>query len=380
MDADTTGAVISGFTKTGLHRTVTELKKKHTVLQQIVGMNSTYTNNFFQIGATVVHTLLNFPIEPEQAVYNYFGFRGNNQTIAGMNYRVRLHKFYFTGETAMDQGFHPASLNTLSFSPHSQVSMVLLHRYYSSAFSSFYANAFAEGSNISNESGLYAGIEVRPYRKWKLSAYLDSYVFPWPKYMIDAPSHGKDYFFQIDYSESRYLNMFWRLKFEEKEITQQIENSALAQISLSTRLSAKYQLNYKVESFEFKTVMELHLSRKLPESYQYGFSVLQDVSYVFRSIPLRVDLRYQFFDAVDYDNRFYSYEKDILYAFSIPMYYGLGSRSYINIKYELNDNISFWLKLAQTQYADGREFIGSGNDEIIGNKRTDIRFLLRWNF
>jgi len=113
---------------------------------------------------------------------------------------------------------------------------------------------------------------------------------------------------------------------------------------------------------------------------KYGLCALQDVSYSFTSIPLKIDFRYQFFDAVDYDNRFYVYERDILYAFSIPMYYGKGSRYYINMKYDLNDRISMWLKLAQTVYADDRETVSSGNEEIQGNRRSDVRVMLRCQF
>jgi hypothetical protein len=219
---------------------------------------------------------------------------------------------------------------------------------------------------------------VRPYKKWKISAFFDSYRFPWLKYLVDAPTLGKDYFVQVDYSKSRYINMFLRLKFEEKEVTQKLEEESIAQRTISHKFSSKYQLNYRVENLEFKTVMEYKLSSIEPADFGYGFSVLQDLSYEFKRLPLRVDFRYQFFDAMDYDNRFYSYERDILYAFSIPMYYGLGSRYYVNIKYDLNENISFWAKIAQTKYSDGRELIGTANEEILGNKKTDIRLLLRW--
>ncbi|PIF01896.1 MAG: hypothetical protein CR965_01145 [Paludibacter sp.] len=86
------------------------------------------------------------------------------------------------------------------------------------------------------------------------------------------------------------------------------------------------------------------------------------------------------FDAPNYENRFYIYESDVLYAFSVPMVYGLGSRYYLNVKYELNKNFSFWLKLAQTVYADDRNSISSNNEEITGRRKTDFRFLLRWKF
>ena len=75
-----------------------------------------------------------------------------------------------------------------------------------------------------------------------------------------------------------------------------------------------------------------------------------------------------------------SQEKDILYAFSIPMYYGKGSRYYLNIKYDLTNSISLWCKFAQTVYADGRESISSGKEEIKGNRKSDVRFMLRWEF
>ncbi len=69
-----------------------------------------------------------------------------------------------------------------------------------------------------------------------------------------------------------------------------------------------------------------------------------------------------------------------MYAFSVPMAYGLGTRYYFNAKYELNRNLSFWLKLAQTVYADDRSTISSNNEAIEGRRKTDFRFLVRWKF
>mgnify|MGYP007125359859 FL=1 len=142
----------------------------------------------------------------------------------------------------------------------------------------------------------------------------------------------------------------------------------------------RYQLIYSFGNFSFKNVLEGNFVQKNYMNYNYGVSAFQDVSYTFRSIPLKLDFRYQFFDAADYDNRFYTYEKDVLYAFAIPMYYGVGSRYYLNLKYDLNKNITFWFKFAQTVYADNRETIGSGNEEIQGNRKSDVKFLFRYEF
>jgi hypothetical protein len=60
------------------------------------------------------------------------------------------------------------------------------------------------------------------------------------------------------------------------------------------------------------------------------------------------------------------------------MNYGIGSRYYVNLKYDLRDNVSLWFKFSQTVFADDRETTGTGNDQIEGNRRTNVRFLMRW--
>jgi len=44
-----------------------------------------------------------------------------------------------------------------------------------------------------------------------------------------------------------------------------------------------------------------------------------------------------------------------------------------------NRSVSIWLKFAQTWYAD-RNIISSGNEEIQGNKRSEIKAQLRVTF
>ena len=116
------------------------------------------------------------------------------------------------------------------------------------------------------------------------------------------------------------------------------------------------------------------------ENYTFGKMALQDIGYEFEKIPLEVDIRLQFFDASDYDNRTYTYEKDVLYAFSIPMNYGTGNRYYLLMNYKFGRNFSVWLKLAQTVYSDDRALIGSGNETINGRRKTDLRFMVRYKF
>ena len=380
IDGDTLNGTFSSVVKTGYHRTVDEIRKEHTVNQQILGGNATYTNMNLQLGFTLVHTSLDNRLQTVKSVYNYFNFSGNKQTTGGVFYRLRWKKINLFGETAMTDNSAMATLNGCYFNPTSQISLVVLHRYYSPEYVTFYASSFSETSHVNNENGLYLGTEVRPFKKWKIAAYADSYRFPWPKFGIDAPSIGKDYLIQADYTAKRNINMFWRFKYEEKQTNFSTTGTVMSVIVPIQKTSLRYNLTYSFGDFNFKNILEGKLYRQDHVEWTYGLMASQDLSYHFKTFPLKIDLRYQYFDAIDFENRFYSYEKDVLYAFSIPMYFGLGSRYYINLQYDLNKHFSLWLKYAQTVYADDRTVLSSGNETITGNRKTDLRLLLKWDF
>lgn len=381
IDADTAGGVFSSIYKTGYHRTENELNKKHTICQQVAGGNISWRLLWLQTGITFVHTNFDQALVPEKTTYNRFYFSGKAQNTAGWNYRVHWQKLNLFGEAAVTGNFHPALLTGFTLSPLSLVNLVAVYRYYSPEYDTFYALALSETSRTNNESGLYLGAEINPAKKWKISAYADSYRFAWPKYGVDAPSTGKDYLFQTDFAANRRLSMFWRFRHSNKPANISQENSVMPVVKAVKKNSLRYQLMYSQGNFSFRTAAEGNMVQKGENvDYTYGLTAYQDLTYEFSSLPLKLDFRYQFFDAVAYENRLYAYEKDVLYAFSIPMYYGIGSRYYLNLKYELNRQFTLWFKIAQTVYADDREEIGSGNEKILGNKITDVKFLLRFNF
>ena len=380
IDADSTGNVFSGFYKTGYHRTESEILKKQTVLEQVIGFNATYTFKQLQVGFTGVYTHFDHSLDYEPITYNHYYFRGQNQAVGGLYYRFRWMKLNFFGESALTDIGALATINGMSFSPLSQLSFLILNRNYSADYDTFYANSFSESTRINNENGWYFGAEFHPYRKWKISAYCDSYRFKWPKYGVDAPSLGTDYLLQIDFAQSRTLSMFWRMKYEDKMDNFTESSSVMPFVVNISKAVAKYQLNYSFGNFSFRNVIDFNLAKRYNLEWKYGLTVYQDISYEFKKLPLKIDLRYQFFDALDYENRVYAYERDILYAFAIPMFYGKGNRYYVNLKYEINSKLSLWFKIAQTVYADDRESISSANEEILGNRKTDLRTLIRWNF
>jgi hypothetical protein len=73
------------------------------------------------------------------------------------------------------------------------------------------------------------------------------------------------------------------------------------------------------------------------------------------------------------------YEKSLLYAFSIPSFYGKGERLALNLRYELNEHFIFQAKYGRTHYRD-RKVIGSDLEQIEGNQKNDLYLQLRIKF
>lgn len=380
IDGNTLNGSFPTWNKSGLHRTESEYSIKHTVNQQLLGMNSTLNLSVLKLGFTLVHTALNQQLQSVKSTYNHFYFTGNKQTTVGLNYRIRLLKLNLFGETGLTDKGAMASINGVTFSPTSQVSLVALQRNYSPEYDSFYANAFSETSRVSNENGLYLAAEIRPFKQWKVVTAADSYTAPWPKFGIDAPSIGHNYFIQADYTAKRNLTMFWRYKYDAKQTNDGLTEAKIVSIVPIYKSSIQYKLCYTVGNFRIKSICNVNFAQRNTEPITNGIIFAQDLSYSPINSTYSVDIRLQLFDAIHYENRFYSYEQDVLYAFSMPMVYGIGSRYYLNLRYNFNQSISVWFKIAQTVYADDRESLSSGNEMILGNRKSDFRMLLKYLF
>src|SRR5690606_26751304 len=150
-------------------------------------------------------------------------------------------------------------------------------------------------------------------------------------------------------------------------------------LAVVTGIKQNYLLNIDflaTRNVGFKSRIQFSDYKK-EENFTRGFVLAQDVN--FSIWRLKISSRVALFDTEDYDNRQYVYERDVLYSFSIPAYYGRGIRNYIMVQYTASKSLSFWARYARTQYKD-KDTIGSGLEEIHGNQKTDVKFQIRYRF
>ena len=379
---DEDGESLTSFKTDGLFRTELDWEKRNNIGQQILGGDVTYRHKFFRTGITAVKTWFDTEVAPAARVNNLYYFRGKEQFNLGWNYTFAVHRFRFAGETATDGNWNFSTLNTVTFNPVSNVGIALLHRDYSPEYQAFYATSFGEGSSVQNERGFYIGAEIQPIPKWKISAYADSYRFPWMRFRSYRPSDGYDIFTQLDYAATSRLNMFFRYRYETQERnfgTLPNENSIL--VGDFVKSSFRYVLNYSFSrNLQFRNTVEFSWVQRAVGDDTQGFAMMQDLSYALTKIPLRFDVRLAVFDIPNWDNRIYTFERDVLWAFSVPAYSGVGSRIFLNLRYQPSSRLTFWAKIAQTIYSDGRQVIGSGNEQIQGNTKTDWRLMMNYKF
>ncbi len=367
---------VSSLLETGYHRTPSEIEDRHTVSEYVSGLGIRYSGKHWNLGFTSLAYKWSVPFVQSDVYYRMEPVSADFGANAGVNWYYLSHRMSFFGEAAMDNRLNPALLAGVTLPMNYRLEAVMLYRYYSPGYFAYYGSAFGETSRLQNEQGLYTGVRVLPAKGFVISAYFDRYSFPWFAYRISEPmTWGNDVFLQADYMPSRHLSMYVRWKHELKPQNLTGDTLALPLVLPVETSKFRYHLSYRLnDQLSLKTRVELSFYRK--DEIERGFMMYQDIKYSSKALPLTVYWRFAVFDA-PYDARIYAYENDVLYAFSVPAYFYQGFRTYLLLKYKLNDGITFWLRYSQTTYTD-RDVIAEGSlNQINGNTKPEIKFQVR---
>ena len=380
MDGIVDNQFITSIKEDGYHRVVKDFEKKNTFSNQLIGSNLHYNGKSFELGLTSVYNVFNKMLNPTERAYNQFYPRGKDFFNTGLNYKVFWKQFTLLGETAIDKNGKLATINMLRYLPKGDFQLILMNRFYDVAYQGIYAKSIGEGSSVQNESGFYIGLETSLLRHFKLMTYGDFFYFPWKKYQLSKNgTHGFDGVIQLSYSPSYELDMFikYRYKNKHKDITSEGgKKTTLPYIQQKGR----YQLNYSpINELMLKTTVDMVYNTFQQEKASKGILVGESIGYKFRKLPIQLDGSVAWFHTDDHASRISMYEKSLLYTFHVPSFYGKGERYALNVRYTWKDLLVLQAKYAYTHYRD-RETIGSGLEEINGNRKNDLYFQIRLKF
>ena len=366
----------SSIQLSGLHRTPSEIQNRHNITESIYGFNLNYKpGRLSQFGLVGVINTFSTPILRSNQPYNTFEFSGTHNHNWSIYGNTVWRRFNLFGETGMSKSGGTGVVAGLTASLLPRLDLAIVFRRYDPNFHTFHGTAFAEGSRNINENGVYWGVQYTFNSKLSLSAYYDGFRFPWLRFRINRPSSGKDLLLRVNYQPKSYLTFYFQYRNKVKDQNLSGDPNNLKQVLAGYRKQFLFNLNFSPNSkLNFNTRIQ-HSNFRIGESKTDGLAAMQDINYSWKTLHLSG--RMALFDTQGSNNRQYAYERDVLYAFSIPAYSGRGIRNYLLISFKASRLLHLWLRIARTTFYDRTE-IGTGLETIDGNKRTDIKLQLRY--
>ncbi len=364
----------------GLHRSDNELADRLSLRQTSIGANLKFKKKHWHAGLNGVYYLFSLPLQKREDAYNLYARNGKRWMNISADYSYTIRNLHVFGETAMDKEGRIALLNGMLLSVDTRVDLSLLHRYIPPSYQTVNGNAFTESSAPSNEHGLFAGMVIRPAVGWKIDAYMDIYRFPWLKYQVDLPGRGADYLLQLTCNLSKQVEIISRLRVENKQANRP-DNQTVTNIPVMIRKQGwRTQVSSRLNrGTTIRSRVEIIWYDKSGDNPESGFLFFTDCIYKPLMQPYGVALRFQVFETQGYNARIYAYENDVAFSYSIPGFYDKGFRYYLNLSYDLGKKAGIWLRWAQTVYP-GKLSVGTGSDEIVGNKKSELRLQFQYIF
>ncbi len=377
-DAPSSGFVTS-LQATGKHRTEAEIADENAIRQNALGGILKWENRRSAIAFNLLYNSLGKPLDRNPSLYDQFYFGGKKLLNASIDYSRTWRNYHFFGETAISDNGSVATINGLLVSLDPKMDIAVLYRNFPKNYQALNAQPFAETSGGRNETGTYLGVEFRPSNKWKVNGYFDQWKHQWLRFRTDSPSVGHEWLLRVTYSQRKKMEAHIQLRNEVKSENFDSPDGRFDQIFPVQNFQGRIHLSYKLnKNLEWRSRFYAGFSKQNENRFD-GMAFYQDLKYKSLGIPVSFSARFVIFDTDDYDIRFYAYENDVLNSFSVPAYYDRGSRYYILVAYRTRAGITLEGRLART-YFTNRENAGSGNDEIAGPAKTDIKMQLRWNF
>ncbi len=343
INDDSTG--FSSIIVSGLHRNANELLRRKAIREISYGAIAEYRRGQLEAGIILNRIEYSIPSGKASKPYNQFSFKGSHLLNSGVFFSATADNVSIFGEAAhvANGGFGMLAGALASMSR--ALDAAILFRNYQRSFVSIYSNALSENTKAQNEIGMYWGLKWKMNKRYTTSAYIDLFRFPWLKFGTYQPSSGSELFGRFQYQPSRKTLLYaqWRREQKRKNSPRDGPLYNITDVAKTNIcLNAEYWINEKIRLKSRFQVSEINST-----GYSSGMALTQDV--VVKQGKFKVTARYALFDTDNFDNRQYSYESDMLMAYSFPAYQNSGTRKFLMVEYQLSKVISLWMRYAETQ-------------------------------
>lgn len=369
VDATVNNGLASSLTESGLHRTTLEIEKRKNQNISTIGSHASWLKTNFEIGLTAFQYSFSIPIAKNDKAYAAHRFYGKSNYVTSLDYQWIVNNVILYGEFARSESGGVAALSGIKAKATDAITLNVAFRHLDNNYHTLYNAPFSESGN-SGEQGLYLGFKYAINGKFTLKGYADRYKFTWLKFQTSAPSNGEDYLIQLDYKKPQGV-FYVRYRFKQGQINTSGEHidSIIYSKQQLVRLHAKLFLTQNIRS---NTRIEIR-AYKSTEPFT-GYLFYQEIVGDIKNTGLRAYFRVSYFNSQDFRTTIYAREDDLPYTYNLAQFNKEGLKYYIMLKYSWK-KLNCYLRWAHVNFVNVDE-LGSGNDLILGNVRSEIKLML----
>ena len=314
----------SSLQVSGLHRTKNELVNKKAMQEFVAGANLKLSSKLGKTSLNFVHTAFDHPIKKREEPYNRFAISGKQWQNTSIDHAVSTRLGFLFGEMAIDKKSNKAIIAGLIKSLGPSLDLALLYRNMGVQFRSLASNVFSESQEPGNEKGFFFNINYTPTPLHRFEIYADQYQQDWPTFSTSGKRTGNIYSFQYTYRHNKKTELYGRIQSDNSSLKLRIHASFMPLPVLTCRLRNELiSIHYVTGKIERGQLAYLELIYKPPLK------------------PFSASVRYSFYDTEGYATRIYAYERDLPAYYTVPPYFGEGTRGYLVVQYKLGKSVQF---------------------------------------
>lgn len=307
----------------GKHITDSEIEKRHTMREYLVGGNLSYTIERWRLGLTAVSYCYDKKNGRRVQEYNkyqmYDGLWGN----VGFDFYTYYRNFRIFGEVAVD--FTPAfaALAGVLWSPSYNFEISTMLRSYSKRYIATHAGAYSTLSSCSNQNGVTVSLKYIFSKKWSLLFNSDNSYYPHDRFRVEGSSYALKGRVALQYDIGG-------------------GSSLLLQSSYSYKSESSFTWKWRA-NLNYSVGRRIKLGCRV-EGNQGGFGAFVDGSFRTLNKKFEASARFTCYNTDGWDSRIYIYERNVPQSFAVEAYSGKGMGGYLVLKYSPIHNIDLYLK------------------------------------
>lgn len=368
---------ISSILTSGLHRTASEINRKHN--EKLFQFGCVVSKQFktAQIAFNFIHSKFQHEfVKGENPSQLYDSYNKAIQNCS-LSYDYTILNIHFFGEIALSNNKSMASINGALISLDKKIDLSFLYRNISNTYKAYQANVFGQTNPIGFD-GSYIGLQYKPNKVLQTNLYVDVFKFRWLKFGVNKPLSGADYLIQLFYKPTKKSE--FKFRYSQKNLNEwtstQFNGINKLPIQSTFRLLLKHNF-----SKQLIFTSQLEINNVVTNNYKKdnGFLMATGLKCSIKNPSIILRGGAFIFETTAFDSRIYFNESDVFNDFFTEFFYEKGKRFFVISQFNISKKSAFDIKFSSTIIPSKYQSVKDYND-LAPNYNTTLKCKLTFFF